>query len=150
VVHKSTWGTLIISAVHWINMHKCISFKFSQCARQKMIRPLSIYMFISGEHSFLHPVSFAQLVYTTFLLKGKQCEEHCIKVCMQIDGQVREIFWDKDIFTEWFLKMFNNYCPLLQMHNEKSDTDYKLWHKLDTPHLKKVSPLSEVKACGKP
>lgn len=31
-----------------------------------------------------------------------------------------------------------------------SDTDYKLWHRLDTPHLQKVSPLSQVKASGKP
>jgi len=45
-------------------------------------------MFISGEHSFLHSAPFATLVYTTFLLKGKQCEENCIKVCLHINGQV--------------------------------------------------------------
>jgi len=55
---------------------------------KKMVRPLSIYMFISGEHSSLHSAPFAKLVYTTFLLKWKQCEEHCIKVSLHINGQV--------------------------------------------------------------
>jgi len=52
VVHKSTWGTPIISAKHWVNMHNCISFKFSKCVWQKNGKTI-IHLYVHFRRTFL-------------------------------------------------------------------------------------------------